>query len=189
MAARNDQGILSRPVALDLTAGTRLRWRWRILALPTAEAEDTVGTHDYTSIGVEFDAGRDLTYSWSAALPVGAAFRCPIRHWAERETHLVVRAGREGLGTWTDEERSVLADGAAVMGPPPARIVAVWLIAVSTFGHGTAIAEVSDIALVDGPDGSRSWAEPELSRASRPAPARGAAPPGAPRTPAGRRGR
>ena len=36
------------------------------------------------------------------------------------------------------------------MGPPPTRIVRVWLIAVSSFQHGTARAEFADIVLDDG---------------------------------------
>ena len=42
------------------------------------------------------------------------------------------------------------ADVLAAMGPPPAQIVRVWLIAVSSFQHGTARAEFADIVLSDG---------------------------------------
>jgi hypothetical protein len=38
------------------------------------------------------------------------------------------------------------------MGPPPQRIVRVWLIAVSHFTHGLGRATFSDIVLRNGPD-------------------------------------
>ena len=62
----------------------------------------------------------------------------------------MVRSGAEGLGHWCAEDRHVYADVLAAMGPPPARIVRVWLIAVSSFQHGTARAEFADIVLSDG---------------------------------------
>jgi hypothetical protein len=41
-------------------------------------AEDTLPTHDYLSVAVEFENGQDLSYFWSAALPPESNFRCPI---------------------------------------------------------------------------------------------------------------
>lgn len=39
--------------------------------LPSEVREDTLTTHDYMSIAVEFDNGQDITCYWSAELPVG----------------------------------------------------------------------------------------------------------------------
>ena len=82
--------------------GTTLRWSWRVDQLPIDLAEDTLPSHDYVSIAAEFDDGQDLTYYWSAALPEGTVYRCPIPTWASRETHVVVRSGRghAGTGCW-----------------------------------------------------------------------------------------
>ena len=120
---------------------TRLRWRWRVDALPSAVAEDSLPTHDYLSIAVEFDNGLDLTYMWSASLSVGTVFPCPLPNWDQRETHAVVRSGTAELGQWLDEERDVHADYTAMIAPgasapAPTRIVRVWLIAVSLFQKG-----------------------------------------------------
>ena len=146
LRADDDLGILRRPVDVPLDAGTTLVWRWKVDALPSARAEDTLPTHDYLSIALEFDNGLDLTWMWSAALPVGHHFRCPLPHWDQRETHWVVRSGTAELGTWWLESRPVLADyAAAIGGAPPQRVVAVWLIAVSLFGHGEARADFADI--------------------------------------------
>ena len=42
------------------------------------------------------------------------------------------------------------ADYARAVGAPPARIVRVWLIAVSVFQRGEGICDYADIELVDG---------------------------------------
>ena len=44
-------------------------------ALPGLLREDSVPSHDYLSIAVEFENGLDLTYYWSTALPVGTHLR------------------------------------------------------------------------------------------------------------------
>jgi hypothetical protein len=152
---RDDVGILQKRVALDLTPDTSISWRWLVSQLPAREAEDTIPTHDYMSIAVEFDNGLDLTYYWSAALPVGTVFTCPLPTWAPRETHMVVRSGSEGLGAWQSESRNVYQDYTRALGEPPKRIVAVWLIAVSLFRHGEGVAEIADIELRGGGGGLR----------------------------------
>ncbi|MGQ0464007.1 MAG: DUF3047 domain-containing protein [Sporichthyaceae bacterium] len=145
----NDGGLIVAPVDVPLTDATRLRWDWRVLALPSAVAEDTLLTHDYLSIAVEFDNGFDLTYLWSSALPVGTSFACPLPWWSAHETHQVVRSGTADLGRWTSEEQPVLADYArAIGGPPPQRIVGVWLIAVAVFQGGLGECEYRGIDLV-----------------------------------------
>jgi len=148
LRAVDDVGILRRAIEVPLAEDTILRWSWRVARLPSERAEDALPSHDYLSIALEFDDGKDLTWYWSAALPPETAFACPLPHWNARETHLVVRSGRAGLGRWQREERRVLADQQrAIGGRAPARIAAVWLIAVSLFGHGVAEAAFADIEL------------------------------------------
>jgi Protein of unknown function (DUF3047) len=133
-------GILQYPVDVALDRSTRLAWAWRANELPSKLREDSLPTHDYLSIAVEFDNGLDLTYMWSAALPEGKVFRCPLPWWDKRETHQVVRSDLAKLGQWLEEEQPVLDDyERAIGGSPPTRIIAIWLIAVSIFqqGHGS----------------------------------------------------
>ena len=66
---------------------------------------------------------------------------------------LPIRSGTAGLGSWRREVRNVWADHERFLGPPPTRITAVWLIAVSHFGHGCGRAAFTDIALQS--DGER----------------------------------
>jgi hypothetical protein len=143
----DDATILQRPVHLKFDDSVKLRWAWKIDALPTSQREDTVPTHDYLSVAVEFDNGQDLTYLWSAAIAAESSFRCPIPRWNRRETHLVVRSGTERLGEWVGEERRVWDDYRRAIGTPPANIVAVWLIAVGVFTHTTSYCEYSALEL------------------------------------------
>jgi hypothetical protein len=147
---RDDTAILQRPVRLDFDPDTKLRWSWKIDALPSARREDTVASHDYLSVAVEFDDGQDLTYLWSAAMAPESSFRCPISRGNGRETHLVVRSGKERLGQWVSEERNLWHDYSRAVGTPSAAIVAVWLIAVGIFTHASAYCEYSALGLVTG---------------------------------------
>ena len=80
--------------------------------MPEADA----AKHDYFSIAVKFENGKDLTYMWSAAMPEGTHFVCPLPGWNEIEWHAVVRSGQTDLGKWLAEERNVLADYERVIG-------------------------------------------------------------------------
>jgi len=133
-----DAGILQHDVDLPFAEGTRLSWSWKVDALPSTLAEDTLPTHDYLSIAVEFSNGIDLTYYWSAGLAVGTGYWCPLPTWAKREYHVAVRSGRAELGSWIDEDKDLYADYVEHIGRPPERIRRVWLIANSMFqrGHG-----------------------------------------------------
>lgn len=129
--------ILQRDAVFDLEPGTRLRWSWKVDELPSVLPENTAASHDYLSIAVEFENGRDITYTWSPELPVGTGYWCPLATWKDREFHVVVRSGSKGLGTWLEEQRDLHADYVQFMGEAPKRIVRVWLIAVSMFQRRT----------------------------------------------------
>jgi len=142
-----DAGILRHDAHVPLVPGTRLHWSWRVEELPIDVAEDTLPSHDYLSIAVEFDDGQDLTYYWSASLPEGAVYRCPLPTWKDKETHVVVRSGARELGRWLDEERDLQADYARIIGGPAREVVRVWLIANSLFQRGHGRCEYAGIRL------------------------------------------
>ena len=142
--------IICREARAPLTDALRLRWRWRMDQLPAKRAEDTLLTHDYMSVAVEFDDGRDLSYHWSVALPSETSYRCPLPHWREREWHLVARSGSAGLGEWHAEERAVARDRVKAIGDsPPREVVRVWLIVTCVSGGGEARGRYADIELTD----------------------------------------
>jgi hypothetical protein len=143
--------IICRRISVPLTDTLRLRWRWRMDRLPARRAEDTLLTHDYMSVAVEFDDGRDLSYYWSVGLPKETTYHCPLPHWREREWHLVVRSGRAGLGEWHEEERMPIPDRVkAIGGATPRTVVAVWLIVNCFSTGGEARGSYACIELVDG---------------------------------------
>jgi hypothetical protein len=145
--------IICREAPVALTPDLGLRWRWRMDRLPSALAEDTLLTHDYLSVAVEFSDGRDLTYYWSSCLPVGTSYRGPLPHWRHRETHMVVRSGPDGLGTWKEEERRIAPDrDAAIGGPAPDRVERVWLIVTTVAQGGEARGAYADVRLVGSDD-------------------------------------
>lgn len=148
---RQDVAILQHEAEIPLRPDTRLQWSWKVDALPSQLREDTVPTHDYLSIAVEFDNGLDLTYMWSSRLPVGHHFGCPLPTWKGRETHWVVRSGNAELGRWLEESRPVHADyGIAIGGPVPEKIVRVWLISVSLFQRCEGRCSYANIRLSQG---------------------------------------
>jgi hypothetical protein len=147
--SHNDVGLLQKDVVLAFKPNTFFRWAWRIDQLPSRVREDTLPTHDYLSIAVEFDNGQDITYYWSAELPVGTGFRCPIPTWTARETHVVIRSGFAGLGEWFSEERDIYRDYLEYIGGiVPTSVVRVWLIAVSFFQGHEGKCRYADIAFV-----------------------------------------
>jgi hypothetical protein len=142
-----DVGILRKAVTAPLQPGLALDWRWNVRSLPADLREDSLPSHDYLSIAVEFDDGQDLTYYWSAALPVGTVYRCPLPTWKDRETHLVVRSGTDGLGEWHHERRDLHDDYRRYVGGPARAVVRVWLIANSLFLRARGQCEYSDIGI------------------------------------------
>jgi Protein of unknown function (DUF3047) len=148
--SRCNGALLHKDAVLAFRPGTKLRWAWKIDRLPSRVREDRLQTHDYLSVAVEFDNGRDLTYYWSAELPVESGYHCPVPGWENRETHVVVRSGTEGLGHWFDEERDLFADYTRYVGEPPSGIVRVWLLAVTFFQRGDGQCEYGRIEFESG---------------------------------------
>jgi hypothetical protein len=154
-STHGDAAILHKEARIPLIPGTRLRWSWRVERLPMDLAEDTLPSHDYQSIAVEFDDGQDITYYWSASLPVGTVYRCPLPNWSERETHVVVRSGAAELGQWITEERDVHADYSRIIGGPAREIARVWLIANSLLARGHGRCEYAGIEVSSGNERTR----------------------------------
>ncbi len=130
--ADNNWGIIKKKVDLPLTADAEIGFDWLYTALPPDGPETDAQYHDYLSIAVEFENGQDITWFWSRFLEVEQGFRCPLYWWDERETHVVLQTGTEGLGKWYSHKRNIRADYVAhIGGEVPERIVGVWFIATS----------------------------------------------------------
>jgi hypothetical protein len=120
--------------------------------LPSPVPEDQAPVHDYLSIGVKFEDGQDLTYIWSAALPAGKVFRCPLPGWNAVETHMIVDSGEKSLGFWRELERDVASDYAAHIAGPAKAISHIWLLAITPFQRRRGACRYADIRVetVDG---------------------------------------
>ena len=150
-STNDDSGIVKVAVDLPLTDGTAIEFDWRYLLLPALGPETEASFHDYLSIAVEFDNGQDITWFWSNSLEPERSFRCPLEWWDQRETHIVLQSGTEGLGQWFSHRRPVKLDYLnAVGGEAPSRIVGVWFIANSLFGRQLGEAIFSNVVLHDG---------------------------------------
>lgn len=158
----NDVAILKTDVSIPLTPNTTLQWKWKVDKIPASMSENSIGTHDYMSIAVEFDNGQDITFIWSHDLPVGESFRCPLPGWDFRETHIVARSGTADLGKWLTEQHNIHDHyKKAVGGPMPRRITKVWLIAVSIFQQVEGRGQFGEIVLKDGAKETRVYADNE----------------------------
>lgn len=145
--SHKNAGILQRPVSIELKPDTKLNWRWIIEELPSLHPENEFATHDYLSIGAEFDDGQDLTYIWSQGLPTGTAFRCPFPRWTPVETHMAIRSGATGLGAWQGEERDLYADYNDHIGGPAKSIVRIWLLGVTVIQRRQGSCRFADIQI------------------------------------------
>jgi hypothetical protein len=154
---------LLRPHPLPFHPGTTISWSWLLNCLPSTLREDTVLTHDYLSLAVEFSNGRDLSYTWSCSLPKETGYWCPFPTWTDREHHVVVRSGQEGLGDGAEERRDVYADyvkyieggrtdEAELKARMPGQVVGVWLIATDLLQRGGGGMDVWDIRIQSGED-------------------------------------
>jgi hypothetical protein len=146
---QSDVGILQTEVDHTITPSTRLEWSWKVDKLPSRLAEDLQFTHDYLSVAVEFEDGKDLTYMWSAGLARKHIFTCPLNFWCDRETHWVVRTPHDGLGVWHSENRSLWSDTERAYGRHPRKAVRLWLIANSVFQRNEGSASIRDLKLVE----------------------------------------
>ena len=92
----------------------------------------------FRGIAVEFDNGQDFTYYWSSELPVGTGFRCrelfqPGPRASTRQGDLA-QAWRKATASGSTRSATSICDyGEKIGGALPAKIVRVWLIAVSLF--------------------------------------------------------
>lgn len=151
---RKNVGILTRDVDLPLSPVTTLKWRWKVDQIPSKLPETAAAQHDYFSIAVKFENGRDITYMWSASLAKDLGFACPLPGWTDREYHVVVRSGTRDVGKWLSESRNVAADYAKyVGGESPGRIVQVWFIANTIIQQGEANASFGNIVIASGSAG------------------------------------
>ncbi len=146
-----DFGIVKKPVDIPLTDETEISFEWLYDSLPAQGPETEAQFHDYLSIAVEFDNGQDITWMWSPTLQEGLSFRCPLPWWDQRETHIVLQSGQEGLGTWHQHSRPIAEDyRRSVNVDVPKRITGVWFINSGIFAKAKGDARFANVVISDG---------------------------------------
>lgn len=140
--------IIEKEASMDLTPQTVLSWKWMATELPSNVAENTLASHDYMSIAVKFDNGKDLTFFWSSELAVDKSFHCPLLGWDYHETHVVACTGKHDLNKWLNEEKNIFEYYKTAIGEPlPKKITHVWLIGVGIFQHNRGVSQFGEIVL------------------------------------------
>jgi Protein of unknown function (DUF3047) len=153
----DDAGVLEKDVDVELGAGATVEWSWQVESLPGRGPENAPMGRDLLGISAVLDDGpqtrraSSITWFWSTTLvPEDDAFVCPTRADVEHAAHVPVRRGSAHPGRWRRERRDVWADHERFIGPPPARLAAMRLVAVSHFGHGTGRAVLRDVVVRTG---------------------------------------
>lgn len=125
-----------------------LQWRWRAHRLPGGANEKRDATNDtggavYVTFGSDW-LGRPISikYTYSSTLPVGSVVDYgPLKV-------LVIDSAREGMGTWKQVTRNVIADYRQLFGEaPPNRPVAISLWSDTDTTHGVAEVDFDEIRL------------------------------------------
>ena len=123
-----------------------LRWQWRADTFPTGSNERVKGGNDsvlglYVVLsGLPFVTA--IKYIWSDTLPAGTVLDSPYSGGTKM---IVLRSGRDLVGTWLTEERDVLSDYERVFGKKEKNPKAIG-IAILTDADNTNSRSVGDYA-------------------------------------------
>ena len=141
---------LVRPVEIDPEICPEVTWSWRVDAMPR-EADLASRQSEDVAASVIFAFGDPgsltnpdqvptLRYAWATETnPVGEVVDSPYFPGILRT--LVVRNGRDDLGTWVEERRNLRADYQLAFGEPPEDVVEVFaLFTDSDHDNGASIA-------------------------------------------------
>ena len=117
--ARATSGILQKEVSLPFEPGTRLRWRWRVDALPSELPEDSALSHDYLSLAVEFERRPRHHLHLEPRARAGDELLVPAPDLEGPRAPRGGALGRGGARRVAGEERDLYADVARAWGRRP----------------------------------------------------------------------
>jgi hypothetical protein len=111
-AANSTSSAFATKLEVQPTAGTMIRWRWKISSCPTNGSEDKLATFDHTArIFVAFDTfigpPRTINYVWANQMPTNSVFDHPS---SSRSKFIVLQSGNGRAGEWVTEERDLAKD-------------------------------------------------------------------------------
>jgi hypothetical protein len=127
----------------------RLRWRWRVHALPQGADERMAEKHDAAAqVYVVFDnqyLPRIIKYIWSAALPAGTGFTNPLYR---RGRVIVLRSGLSGKGEWHQETVDFYDDYKRLFGEEPGQVQGIGILSSSDSTRSIVSADYDDFVLL-----------------------------------------
>ncbi len=148
--ATNSASGLAVKIDSVKTAGTVLRWRWKIDHTPPGGSESDIKTFDHTArLFVAFKTligpPRSINYVWANETPVGQTFHHPSSH---RSRFIVLETGNGQAGQWAQEERDLAADWQRLFGDEAPAIVGLGLMTDSDGTKSTVTGAYDDIELI-----------------------------------------
>lgn len=127
----------------------RLRWRWRVLQLPTGADERDAALHDAAAqVYVVFDNQywpRVIKYIWSSSLPVGTRFNNPLY---SRGRIVIKRSGASNMNKWLEEEAILFEDYKKFFGDAPGKVQGIGILTSSDSTKSIAVADYDDFVLL-----------------------------------------
>ncbi len=125
LASRNDRATITRDLhgRVSLARTPILRWRWKVIAVPTGGDARRRETADQAAqLYVTWPRppallrSRIIGYAWDTSAPTGSRFRSQKTGTV---TYIILRSGTADLGRWVEERRDVRADFRAIYGEDP----------------------------------------------------------------------
>ena len=136
LRSENDNSLISKEIAVDVTRFPLLVWRWKIVTLPLGGDSRRAETDDQAAqIYVAFPRfptalrSRIIGYVWDTTAPVGTVVK---NHASRSVTYVVVRSGDTSLGRWLVEARDVRADYRSIYGEEPGEEARVLSVAIDS---------------------------------------------------------
>ena len=122
LESRNDRATITRDLRgeVSLARTPILRWRWKVVALPSGgDARQRQTADQAAQIYVTWSRppallrSRIIGYAWDSTAPAGSTFASAK---TSTVTHIILRSGPAELGRWVEEHRDLRADYRAVFG-------------------------------------------------------------------------
>ncbi|MFI5373700.1 MAG: DUF3047 domain-containing protein [Candidatus Rokuibacteriota bacterium] len=144
LESRNDRATITRDLrgSVSLARTPILRWRWKVVAMPTGgDARRRETADQAVQVYVTWPRlpallrSRIIGYAWDTTAPAGSTFRSQKTGTV---TYIILRSGPAELGRWLDERRDVRADYRAIFGEEPPDPGAITLSIDSNDTHSRA---------------------------------------------------
>lgn len=147
---------LSRDVVLDVKLFPILRWRWKVVKLPTGgDARERARDDQAAQVYLVFPRWPSprtnsdvIGYVWDTHAPPGAKLTSPQ---SANVKVVVLQSGGERMGQWVEEERNIYRDYVELFNREPPRVGKVALMVDSNDTQSQAEAFVEDLLFLRAP--------------------------------------